>query len=74
MKLSKLQLLVAQHYAGGEFVHVVNTDQLDHLGDTLFKFAILEAGDAADEHEYCTMLGTAIDQMRSLQDEITETT
>lgn len=77
MKLSPLQQLVAQHYAGSEFAHVVDTDELDDLGDTLFKFVVLEAGDAdcgsntiLSAHTFGRMLETAINQLRSLQSEI----
>ena len=72
MKLSPLQLLVAKHYENGEFAHVDNTRQLHEVGDTLFEFAVREAGDARDTNEYFWMLDAAIRQLSNLQAEIKE--
>lgn len=70
MKFNPLQGLVAKHYEGGEFSHMTGTDELDGCGDTLFSFAILEAGDADNNQELYLMLEGAINQLRSLQGEL----
>lgn len=69
MKFNPTQQLVATHYAGGEFAHIADTDRLDCCGDTLFKFCILEAGDAVTPGDLWHMLETAIANLRSLQGE-----
>jgi len=65
-----LQKFVAQHYAGGELNHIDNTLQLVDCGDTLFAFAVYEAGDAGDLDELKQMLERGADQLRSLAGEI----
>jgi len=79
MTFTPLQRLVARHYAGGEFGHIDDTDLLDELGDTLFTFVVREAGDAEcganielTARTFGAMLNTAIDQLRSLQNETKE--
>ena len=69
MIFTPLQKRVAQHYAGGEFAHILDTDELPDCGDTLFRFCILEAGDAAVGGEFWGMLDVAINELRSLQGE-----
>ena len=64
------QELVVKHYLGGEFAHIRDPDVVPELGDGLFTFLISEAGDAADTTEFKGMLQRAIDQLRSLHDEI----
>lgn len=71
MKLSPLQQRVALLYDKGEFSHVTGTDELDDLGDTLFKFAMLEASDAEPFPDaLCNFLATAIHQLQSLQSDL----
>lgn len=70
VELTPLQELVAKHYEGGEFSHITNTAQLDGCGDTLFKFCILEAGDAQLPGDLWGMLDKAVRQLRSLQGEL----
>lgn len=70
MKFTPLQHIVAEHYEGGEFSHIADEDHMDECGDTLFKFLILEAGDADDSDHFHRMLETAINQLRSLQGEL----
>jgi len=70
MKFTPLQTFVAEHYEGGEFCETTDTKDLDACGDTLFKFCILEAGDADDSDQFHRMLETAIRQLRSLQGEL----
>ena len=65
-----LQKFVARHYEGGEFRHINNTLQLVDCGDTLFAFAVYEAGDAGDLDELKRMLERGVDQLRSLAGEI----
>jgi len=65
-----LQTFVAQHYDGGEFSYIDNTLQLVDCGDTLFTFAVYEAGDAGDLDELKQMLERGVDQLRSLAGEI----
>lgn len=68
MKFNKLQQLVAQHYRQGEFRAVVDdTDDLDQIGDTLYKFMILEAGDAANTVEFIYMLDRALGDILYVQ-------
>lgn len=74
MKLTPLQQRVASQYEGGEFGYVTDTDELGDLGDTLFVFLVMEAGDAGGcPEKYDRMLEAAIRQLRSLQYELEET-
>lgn len=68
--LSALQRHVADHYEGGEFAHITTVEEADDVGDTLFGFCIREAGDAADDAELDKMLMGAIDQLRSVHNEL----
>lgn len=63
------QELVVKHYLGGEFAHIRNPEVVPDLGDGLLTFLVNEAGDA-DTTEFKDMLRRAIDQLRSLHDEI----
>lgn len=65
-----LQRFVARHYEGGEFSHIDNTLQLVDCGDTLFTFAVYEAGDAGDLDDLKRMLERGADQLYSLAGEI----
>lgn len=65
-----LQKFVAHHYDGGTFAHIGNTLRLPDCGDTLFAFAIYEAGDAGDLDELKRMLERGVDQLNSLIGEI----
>lgn len=64
------QELVVKHYLGGEFAYIHDPEVVPDLGDGLFAFLINEAGAAADTTEFEDMLQRAIDQLRSLHDEI----
>ena len=68
--LSPLQQHVVEHYEGGEFAYVTSMAQAKTVGDGLFVFCVAEAGDAADAEEFTGMLERAIDQLRSLRDEL----
>lgn len=68
MKFTPLQHLVSAHYAGGEFSEETDTNNLTQCGDTLFKFCILEAGDADDSDHLYRMLTTAIGELISLRE------
>jgi hypothetical protein len=68
--LSALQRHVADHYEGGEFIHVQTVEEAEAVGDTLFVYCIREAGDADDADEYDAMLHRAIDQLRSVRNEL----
>lgn len=68
--LTPLQQLVANHYIGGEFAYITTPEQSKRVGDGLFSFCIAEAGDAADAEELAGMLRRAIDQLRSLHDDL----
>lgn len=65
-----MQKFVAQHYEGGELNHIDNTLRLVDCGDTLFAFAIYEAGDAEDLDELKRMLERGAEQLLSLAGEI----
>ena len=69
-QLTALQKLVAYHYQGGEFNHIETQDDAKNVGDGLFTFCINEAGDASDKSEFTHMLNKAIEQLRSLIDEL----
>lgn len=59
-KLSGLQRFVALHYENGEFGRCTTEGETKKIGDTLFRFLILEAGDAGnDKNDYLKMLNTA---------------
>lgn len=73
-QLTPLQALVATHYQGGVFDHITNAALAQDSGDGLFTFCINEAGDAIDKGELIAMLSRAIDQMRSLVEELEELT
>lgn len=68
--LSPTQQYVVDHYEGGEFTYVTSVAQAKTVGDGLFAFCVAEAGDAADAEEFTGMLERAIDQLRSLRDEV----
>jgi hypothetical protein len=68
--LTPLQRHVADHYDGGEFAHVQTVEDAEAVGDTLFTYCIWEAGDASDADEYDAMLHRAIDQLRSVRNEL----
>ena len=68
--LTPLQAQVAAHYQGGEFGHIETQDGAQNVGDGLFTFCINEAGDAGDKPELINMLNRAIEQLRSLVDEL----
>ena len=68
--LTPLQQLVAKHYIGGEFAFVTTPEQSTRVGDGLFSFCIAEAGDASDTEEFARMLRSAINQLRSLHDDL----
>lgn len=68
--LSPLQRHVADHYEGGEFAHITTVEEASNVGDTLFVYCIHEAGDAANGDEYDQMLMRAIDQLRSVRNEL----
>ena len=70
MAFNPTQLLVSQHYIGGEFAQVTNEFMAGRCGDGLFTFLINEAGDAENLLEFQAMLENAIDQLRSLQGEL----
>jgi len=65
-----MQEVVRNHYAGGEFAHLRSHQELSDCGDGLYKFLILEAGDAETSGDFWRMLKTAIEQLRSLQGEL----
>ena len=68
--LTPLQRHVADHYEGGEFAHVKTVEEAELVGDTLFTYAIYEAGGAVDAAELRGMLDRAIDQLRSARNEL----
>ena len=68
--LSPTQQYVVDHYEGGEFAYITSPEQAKTVGDGLFAFCVAEAGDAADAEEFTGMLERAIDQLRSLHDEV----
>ena len=68
--LTPLQRHVADHYEGGEFAHVKTVEEAELVGDTLFTYAIYEAGDAVDAEELRGMLDRAINQLRSVRNEL----
>lgn len=68
--LKPLQRHVADHYEGGEFAHINSVEEAATVGDTLFAYAIYEAGDAEDAAELARMLERAIDQLRSVRNEL----
>lgn len=70
--LNELQRRAADHYEGGEFAYITSAEQAKTVGDGLFAFCVVEAGDAADAAEYVGMLQHAIDQLRSLLDHLGE--
>ena len=71
MRFKPLQEFVAQHYEGGEFIETEFVSETERCGDSLFRFCILEAGDAHDADDFHQMLENAICQLRSLQGELT---
>ena len=67
-KFSDLQREVTEKYQGGEFAHVTSMRVAKFSGDTLFLFALQEAGDAADRDELVSMLRTAVSDLEGLID------
>ena len=66
-----LQLEVFRHYEDGEFYHLADEpDALDSVGDGLFRFAVLEAGEADTPDELRAMLWRAVDQLTFLAERI----
>lgn len=72
-EFSAIQAEVVAKYQGGEFSMITPLDDLDAVGDTMFAFAVREAGDAADREEYSSMLRTAISDLEGLLDAMDET-
>lgn len=64
--LTPLQLLVAKHYCQGEFAYVTDYKQVVNVGDTLFHFAISEAGDMSGPYDMRAALYRAVDELRYL--------
>lgn len=64
--LTPLQLLVAKHYCNGEFGHVTTREEVLNVGDGLFIFTILEAGDMSGPYDLNGALYRAIDELRYL--------
>lgn len=70
MKLNPIQNLVAKYYCGGEFEFAEDTDEVSDCGDSLFVFAINEAGDCLSPGEYSKRLQTAVSELLSMRAEI----
>ncbi len=68
--MKPLQVFVAQNYADGEFNHVTHVEEAGEVGDTLFLFAMNEAGDADTLQELYEMLETAQVQLWHLQQKV----
>lgn len=70
-KFTPLQREVFLHYEGGEFAYLLEEpDALDRAGDGLFRFAVMEAGDAETVEELRSMLHRAAAQLFDLAGEI----
>ena len=65
-KLTPLQLLVAKYYCQGEFIHATTLKEALDVGDTLFHFAIQEAGDMSGPYDLRAALYRAVDELRYL--------
>lgn len=67
--------LVAQHYDDGAFGYLtpktVRTE-CDMVGDSLFAYAVKEAGDSSGLDELIHMLGRAEEQLRDLREKLDE--
>ena len=63
---SALQQEVVEKYQEGEFSMVTPYDDLNKVGDSLFTFAVREAGDASDREEFVAMMRTAISDLEAL--------
>lgn len=72
MKFKPLQEHVAKSYEGGEFAGLTHVSEVLRCGDGLFRFCIIEAGDADDAAEFGVMLERAIKQLESLKADILE--
>lgn len=68
-----LQLAAAAVYSEGDFNHMTKMSDLEeNFGDTLFRFAILEIGDAqGDVDEAVRMLNNAAEQLVAVADHLT---
>jgi len=64
-----IQELVRKQYAFGDFAHIT-VAALDHCGAGLLRFLVDEAGDAASLVEYDSMLQFAIQQLRTLRNDL----
>lgn len=67
-QLTRLQKFVADRYEGGEFSHIETVQEAREVGDTLFLFLVLEAGESDDDvEEFNRMLDTALRQTEDLR-------
>jgi hypothetical protein len=66
MSLTKFQQIATKVYGGGDYDYIKTEDEAEDLGDTLFKFVLLELGEGED----CDSLDTAITRMRVARDDI----
>lgn len=67
--LDKIQKKIAKLYCDGDLDHVKSLEEAKTCGDGLFRFLLIEAGDAdGDPDEFQHMLESAIRQLQDLSD------
>lgn len=66
MALNEYQQIAANVYGGGDYKAIQSVDEARDLGDTLFRFVMIELGGDED----CDSLDTAISRMRSARNDI----
>lgn len=64
--LSDLQRRVAEYYEHGEFSHVQTVEESKSIGDSLFVYSIMEAGEAETIEDYSDMVSRAIGQLNTI--------
>ncbi len=68
MPFNKNQIIAAQTYAGGDFAHCENFAEVEQVGDTLFRFIMIELADS----EGCDSLDEGVRRMRVAVDDLQE--
>ena len=64
--INPYQRIMMDAYEDGEFTYVDGPNQLDGIGDTLFKFLFLELANAED----CTDIATALGRVHTARDQL----
>lgn len=64
--MNEFQKMAAKVYGGGDYAHIKSKAETIDIGDTLFRFIMIELSDDED----CDELETAITRMRMARDDI----